>query len=291
MYGLKIGFPKWHCSFIRFLNYGYISFDHSFLLYKLEHYGLSSSAIELLRSYLSDRTQYVEFKSTRSDLGKIEIGVPQGSILGPLLFLIFINDIHLSTNLLSTILYADDSTFSLCLDLLEGTPNQKSVKINFELGQISTWLTANRLCLNVSKTKFMIFNKKHSNTPIKLFISNTELEQVTNFSFLGLTVNESLDWTPHLTKVSRKLSRTLGIMNNLKHFLPRSIMRTIYFSIFHSHLNYQILTWGSQWSQLFVMQKKAQRIIHNSHYLGHTEDLSSKNREFFVLTTYFNKFS
>ena len=140
------------------------------------------------------------------------------------------------------------------------------------------WLRANRLCLNVKKTKYMIFNRTRQNAAVELKINDTKLDQVKQFNFLGLIIDETLSWQPYIKTLSLKLSRSLGIMNRLKSFLPKSILRSIYFAIFHSYLNYQILSWGSHCSQLFPLQKKAIRIINKEHYLQHTEPLFKQSR-------------
>ena len=123
------------------------------------------------------------------------------------------------------------------------------------------------MCLNAKKTKFMVFNKTRKNVTLQLEIDGTKLEQVKQFNFLGLIIDEKLTWHPYIHSVSCKLSRSLGIMHRLKTYLPKYILRTIYFSIFHSHLTYQILSWGANCSRLFPLQKKAIRIINNAHFI------------------------
>ena len=146
------------------LSKAFDTIDHTILLRKLHLYGFSPSAVNLIKSYLTDRTQFVTYKGTPSDLHEIKLGIPQGSIMGPLLFIIYINDINRCSNILEAILYADDSTFSVCLDTLdipvEGDkqPDYGRV-VSIELDMVSQWLVTNSMCLNVQKTKFMIFNK------------------------------------------------------------------------------------------------------------------------------------
>ena len=125
------------------------------------------------------------------------------------------------------------------------------------------WLKANRMCLNAKKTKFMLFNRTKVDSTFHLNIDGVSLERVENFNFLGLLINEKLDWTPYLLTLSRKLSKTIGIMKRLKSFVPKPIMRIIYLSLFHSYLNYQILAWGAQASIIFPLQKGYQ----NSEFL------------------------
>ena len=253
------------------LSKAFDSISHQILLEKLKYYGLRENAVQLIQSYLSNRKQFVEVDGHKSQLKPITIGVPQGSILGPLLFLIYINDIQNCTSILTAILYADDSTFSVCLDNTD-TP-LTSDTINMELNKINNWLNSNKLCLNVKKTKYMIFNRTHSIPDIKLEINGTELEEVKNFKFLGLTINNRLDWTPHTSSIQCKLARALGIMKSVKHLIPQCTMKTIYFSIFHPHIIFHILAWGHTGAPITRLQKFAIRTIHNEHYLAHTDPL------------------
>ena len=246
---------KQYVSIFMDLGKAFDTIDHDILLKKLHFYGFSPAATNLIRSYLSNRKHFVVFKGVPWEQLSINLGVPQGSILGSLLFILYINDIHYSTDVLQSILYADDSTFSLLLDSAENSFIYSDT-INNELDTVNQWLRANRMCLNVKKTKFMVFNRTRQNTILDLKINETKLEQVSNFNFLGLVIAEDLNWQPFVNVLTHKLSRSLGIMNRLKSFLPRSVLRTVYFAIFHCHLNYQILSWGAYWSHLFPCRRK-----------------------------------
>ena len=243
--------------------------DHSILKQKLVHYGLSNSAIDMINNYLSNRKQFVDINGTKSDLGTIKMGVPQGSIIGPLLFLIYINDITKSTGLLSAILYADDSTFTTTVQ----TDDSFNDTINSELEKIHTWLISNRLCLNTTKTKYIIFNRTHSDIDLQLHINNNKIEQVNTFNFLGLMINQNLNWSTHINALKRKLSRNIGILRLLKTKLPYKVLTSLYYTLIHPHLNYMILLWGQDNDIVLKKQKQALRLIHCSHYLSHTDPL------------------
>ena len=179
-------------------------------------------------------------------------GVPQGSILGPLPFIIYMNDIREASENFQAILYADDTnllsplcSFSTSTSLKDIQTEQLSENINKELDNILQWLNTNKLSLNVKKTKCMIFHyrqRKMDNLIPNLKINSEPIERVTEFNFLGFTIDEHLNWSPHIQKVSNKISRTLGIMNRLKRFLPTNILRLIYNSLILPYFQYSILT-------------------------------------------------
>ena len=262
------------------LSKAFDTLDHSILLRKLQHYGINDLELSWFRSYLTDRTQYVEINQAKSSMASIETGVPQGSILGPLLFLIYMNDIPSTSDFFKFILYADDTSLfnsiniSLKLNVIK--PNLDI--INREIDKIYDWLAVNMLSLNVKKTKYMIFHHRNAKLPsnISLKINSIEIERVDNFNFLGLTINEHMSWKPHIDKIANKISKFNGILNKLKHILPANILKTLYFSLIQSQLNYGILIWGFDLNRLEKLQKKAIRIISCSKYNAHTEPLFKK---------------
>ena len=255
--------------------------DHDILINKLKHYGINGKPLSWFKSYLTNRIQYVEIEGTSSNMLHSERGVPQGSILGPLLFIIFINDIYRSSNEFKFITYADDTTLfsSLSAFVHESNHNMQdaSTRINGEIRKVMDWLTVNKLALNVNKTKFMVFHY-HQRTLGEadipnLKINGSDIERVSEFNFLGLTINEFMSWNSHSKKVSNKVSRVLGIMNRLKHFLPFSALRLMYQSLVNCHLQFCILAWGYECKRVYNLLKKAIRIMTASKYNAHTEPL------------------
>jgi len=254
--------------------------DHVILLEKLEHYGMKNKSLKLLRSYMTNRLQYVELNNAKSTLLPIQTGVPQGSILGPLLFIIYINDLSNASDLFYPIIYADDTTLFTTLQASHSLDTQKdtSENINKELSKVDTWLKLNKMSLNCNKTKAMIFHKpqKHIQYP-KIKIQDQEIEYVKQFNFLGITLDCHLRWKPHALNVSKKLSKTIGIMNKLKHVLPTEVMILIYNSLFLSYLNYGLFLWGWQCQNIGKLVKRAVRIISKAKYNAHTGLLFKNN--------------
>ena len=251
------------------LSKAFDTLDHNILLSKLHYYGINGAALQLLRSYLSNRKQFVQLGDVISLKTDILMGVPQGSILGPLLFIIYINDMVHSSESFKFINFADDTTLITKISINDS--------INDELAKFYNWLKANKLSLNVNKTKAIAFHMPQKIIQLPLLqIAGTNIEFVDNFNFLGLTINKHLTWTSHINILSAKISKTIGILNSLKHFLPIDILRTIYNSLIVCHLNYGILLWGTQLAEndkLHKLQKKAVRIITSNSYLSHSEPL------------------
>ena len=188
---------------------------------------------------------------------------------------------HTVSNKLNFILYADDTTLTspLC-SFTHGAQNDVShvsSQINSELLNISDWLKVKKLSLNVDKTKYMIFHNYQrviANEDIPdLQINDKKIERVSCFNFLGLTINEFMNWSSHSAKIANRISRTLGIMNRLKRYLPFSAMKLMYDSLILSHLQFGITYWGFEWNRIFKLQKRALRIMTNSKYNAHTEPL------------------
>ena len=213
---------------------------------------------------MTQRQQFIEYQEVCSSTRELETGVPQGSVLGSLLFLIYMNDIHTVSDKLNFILYADDTTLTspLC-SFTHGAHNDVShisSQINSELLKNSDWLTVNKLSLNVERTKFMVF---HNYQRVKA-----------NEDIPGLMINDKkIERVSHSAKIANKISRTLGIMNWLKGYLPFSALKLMYDSLILSHLQFGITCWGFEWNRIFKLQKRALRIMTNSIYNAHTEPL------------------
>ena len=235
--------------------------EHSILLKKLSHYGIRGTTLSWLKSYLENREQFVSVSGKDSSKKSIKFGVPQGSILGPLLFVIYINDIPEIFKLAKFILYADDANI-----ILTGS-NMSEIETQItELGRILIkWVDSNGLALNLRKTTYMIFARRKIDHNLHLVINNTQILRKNEARFLGVIIDEKLTWTQHIKSLKTKMSRYVGIMYKLKFILPTKARLQIFHSFIQSHLNFCSTVWGfsakSNIESLFVSQKKGLRAV------------------------------
>ena len=252
--------------------------NHDILLYKLSHYGIRGKALEWFRNYLNNRKQYVYLNGFNSSYKDINCGVPQGSILGPLLFIIYINDFCNSSDILSFILFADDSNVFFS----HKNPHILARTVNCELKNVTQWIRANKLSLNLQKTKYMIFSNTIETLPTDIVLDEIPLENVSHIKFLGITVDNKLSWKTHIENTVRTISRNIGVINRLKSHIPSSSLLTLYSSLILPYLNYGILAWGNTHQilleKLLIQQKKVLRIICNVPPRSHTDSLFSKHK-------------
>ena len=215
--------------------------DHDILCKKLEHYGVQQRELSWFRSYLSNCKQFCRVNGVDSNVGEIEMGVPQGSCLGPLLFLIYINDLPQAVQHSSVTMYADDT--SLCHQSRDLT--QLSEAINSDLKKLETWLQGNKFSLNVAKTHSMLISTKQKGSSLRsriealeLKIRDNELVVVQKTKYLGVQIDCSLDWKVQINAVATKVSRVIGFLRHAKCFLPKASLKTLYTGIVEPHFRY-----------------------------------------------------
>ena len=239
--------------------------NHEILLAKMEYYGIRGVMFKLIKSYLEDRYQRVKFDDKYSNWDKINIGVPQGSVLGPLFFLIYINDLpaavpcSLPTNS-SVILFADDT--SLIVNEPCSINLEKHLNINFRI--INKWFNANLLSLNLDKTCYIQFiTKNKSLNSINIEHDNKNINQVNVVKFLGITIDNTLSWKQHIDAIIPKLIKACYIIRRLKLYLSNSTLTMVYYAFFHSVMSYGLIFGGNSTDtkRVYKLQKRAIRII------------------------------
>ena len=210
------------CSLYIDLSKAFDTLCYDILLHKLRYYGFSGTELKLLRCYLRNREQYVKYNNYQSELIDISTGVPQGSILGPLLFTICINDLITVSDKLNFIMYADDTT--IYFNLEDFDPTCIEAGITNELEKVNIWLKLNKLSLNTQKTRLMIFHRKQKNVrEINLSIDHNQIEQIPVFNFLGIIFDENLSWKKHTKMIANKISRVTSILYRLKSVFPKEV--------------------------------------------------------------------
>ena len=197
--------------------------NHSILLSKLEYYGIRNNALKLFKRYLSSRKQYVVIDTVQSNSVNIVTGVPQGSILGPLLFTIYINDIIKCSDKFKFIMYADDTTLLTTSNVFD-KQTDLSLSINNELTKVNDWLRVNQVSLNVNKSKAMVFHMPQKKVPLpQLNIAGMAIEFVSNFNFLGIKIDTNLNWLSRRNLVANTILKTAGVLNKCRYILPQSV--------------------------------------------------------------------
>jgi hypothetical protein len=267
--------------------------SHSILLKKLKKMGINGTAHQWFTDYLSGRSQKVEINENFSDPLNLDISVIQGSTLGPILFLCYINDFFSATTLFS-VLFADDTT---CLSKGKKL-NELIAYVNHELHKISLWFKANKMAVNTSKTKYIIFRTQgkyindaecnlvyNNNVPGQPFDPTliTPVDRIhnegpeTSFKLLGVLINEYLSFSDHISNVCAKISKSLFCINRIKNFVNKNALRSLYFAMVHSHLSYCLNIYGcantTNLQRLRIKQKEAIRVICNAGYRDHTKQL------------------
>lgn len=259
------------------LKKAFDTIDHELLALKLEFYGIRGTPLALIKSYLRGRLQYVSIGEHTSERRPISIGVPQGSNLGPLLFLLFINDISKLKLNGKTRLFADDtSVFYRGRDCAE-----LQHKIAEDITLLNAYFRSNVLSLNLGKTKFMIFHTSRRTIPghPPLTVDGQTIEEVSSYPFLGLILDSTMGWKPHITALKSKLSSLCEIFWRIAAFIPYPQMKMLYFSLVHSRIQYLIANWGSACKTdlrgLQVLQNRCLKIISRKPALFPTTDLYS----------------
>ena len=250
--------------------------NHDILLKKLEHYGFRGVINNWFCSYLTDRKQKVIINGFESESKNIFHGVPQGSVLGPILFLIYINDLHKCIKYSTTYHFADDT------NLLHISKDYKTLqrKINYDLFSLHKWLTANKISLNEGKTELIYFRKSGIAPTLNIKLHGKTLTPTKIVKYLGIYLDEFLSGEAQCTELIKKLNRANGMLAKARHYVPDSELKNIYHAIFSSHTLYGSQVWTpkliSVAEKISRLQKTAMRIMTFSEFKAHTEPLFKK---------------
>ena len=242
--------------------------DHNILMLKLYQMGIRGKAYELIASYLSNRKQAVKINGHKSEYIEMSMGVPQGSILGPLLFLLYYNDIIEKMPKDSVLCYADDTV------ILTQAKSWKeaAIKMNQLLNKIATLLAINKLSLNKEKTFFITFGNYADSVPKKIVlkIKETEIKRVKSVRYLGVILDYRLNWSNHTEYVRNKIKYLLYVFYKLKQTTSIFVMRIIYYAFFHSIVSYGIIAWGGAYNnninQLQSLQNRILKLVNKNTF-------------------------
>ena len=245
--------------------------NRSILLKKLKSYGIRGIPLKLFSSYLDERYQSVCVNGVNSDFKLIDTGVPQGSVLGPILYLIYVNDLPNLSDQFTSCLFADDTT------LIFENKNQNDLinSCNIGINLFYSWCCANRLSINISKTKSMLFSNILCPLDIsEIYMNGTKIEYTSSMRFLGMIMDDKLKFSCHINLIKEKISKNAGVLYRLKQFVPHQTLVSVYRCFVECYLNYCIIVFGNAYqchiNQLEIAQKKCVRIVANQPPLSHT---------------------
>ena len=234
------------CGIFLDFSKAFDTIDHHILINKLDYYGVRGVAKSWFVSYLTNRKQVVSVNGVTSGEQVVSCGVPQGSVLGPLLFLIYINDFHNSSDLFEFHLFADDA------NLFCGNKDfhNFSANLNIELQKVNNWLCANKVSLNIEKSKYVWFHspqKRVSLDKVKLMINERILTNDKHIKYLGVFLDSHLIWKEHINinYISKKIRSNIGVLSKIRYFVTEKVLTNFYYALVYPLLTYAVIVWGN----------------------------------------------
>ena len=227
------------CFFLD-LRKAFDTVNHELLIRKLEHYGFRGQCSEYLKSYYENRLQYVHANGYDSSYKPVTCGVPQGSILGPLCFSLYVNDMPMAVDE-EVVLFADDAAFIITSQTLTGL-YQKIKKL---FSDLHSYLNMNKLVPNSRKSKLMMFRSRPTQDLPSITFGGEEIEWITEFKYLGITISNNLSFSKHINNISLNVSRMTGSFTCLRRIVPKKVLMKLYYALVYPHLNNHVVVWGS----------------------------------------------
>ena len=225
-----------------YLNKCFDTIDHTFLILKLEKYGIRNSELLWFSDYLQNRTQAVKIDGNCSSFYNLTLGVPQGSVLGPLLILIFNNDLPTCLTQTSIIIYADDTV----INAADSTLKQVEAILQTDVDNMVKWFYKNRLMLNRSKSYSMLIttNPMLANAKLNIHIDGETISQVSTMKYLGIDIDSKLNWNNHFDRLCKTISPKIGLLRRLRQIVSTACLTKYYMAKVQSHIDYCLTVWG-----------------------------------------------
>jgi len=257
---------KISCGVFLDLSKAFDTVNHKILLSKLYAYGIRGLPLCWFESYLKHRTQYVKLGDVESSKLPILCGVPQGSTLGPLLFLLYINDLPNCCEGPSFRIFADDTN----IFFISENPRELELVMNSAIKSVFSYCNSNKLSLNLKKTNYMVVTSPKKRVDINI----QYIERKDHIKYLGVFIDKHLNWGAHIQHVNNKVAKNIGIINKLRHYLDLKTMKQLYYTLIFPYLNYGILSWGNNYktrlNKLRIKQNKCMRNIFFAHSREHS---------------------